>query len=120
MPELRAPAHAEGAAARSEASRRYSVEWHRRLAWAVASLGFALVGLGLSALRRLSTGQTTTITLAATVFYYWGALHVSARALDVAPSSPFVLAWSPDILLVLVAAALILRAHRQAMPLVTA
>ncbi len=121
LPELRAPAHAEDAAARSEASRRYSVEWHRRLAWAVASLGFALVGLGLSALRRLSTTrQITTITLAATVFYYWGALHVSARALDVAPSSPFVVAWSPDILLALVAAALILRAHRQAMPLVTA
>ena len=84
LPELRAPAHAEDPAARSEASRRYSVEWHRRLAWAVA------------------------------------VLHVSARALDVAPSSPFVVAWTPDILLALVAAALILRAHRQAMSVVTA
>jgi hypothetical protein len=113
LSELGARARAEDALGRREASQRYHVEWHRRMAWAAASLGFGLVGLGLAAQRRTwTTRQVGAMTLATTVFYYWGALHVSARALDVAPRSPFLVAWSADILLALLAAALIFRAHR--------
>jgi hypothetical protein len=115
LSELHAQARAEDAAGRSGASQRFRVEWHRRLAWAVASLGFGLVGLGLGAQHRVwTTRQVVAMTLAATVVYYWGLLHVIARALDVAPSRPLVVVWSADIILAFVAAALILRAHRQA------
>jgi lipopolysaccharide export LptBFGC system permease protein LptF len=115
LSELQAQGRVENAAGRGEASQRFRVEWHRRLAWAAAALGFGLVGLGLGAQRRVwTTRQVVAMTLAATIVYYWGLLHVTARALDLAPSRPFLVVWSADVMLALVAAALMLRAHRQA------
>jgi hypothetical protein len=115
FPALEARAHAEAAAGRIDSSRRYRVEWHRRLAWAAASLVFGLLGLALAAGPRAWTNrQVAAMTLAATVLYYWGLTHVSARALDVAPSSPFLVVWSIDIAIALVAAALLLRAYGRA------
>jgi hypothetical protein len=116
LTELSNQARADGAAGQGDLARRHRVEWHRRLAWAAASLAFGLVGLGLGAQRRVWTArQAVALTLAVTMLYYWGLLHVTARALDVAPSSPFVVVWSVDIALALFAAALIIRARRSAM-----
>jgi hypothetical protein len=115
LSELGARADAEEAAGRGDSSRSYRVEWHRRLAWAAAAIVFGLVGAGLSAQRRVwTTRQIAAMTLAATVLYYCAlsyVSYVSARALDVATSSTFLVVWSVDIAIGLVGAALLLRAY---------
>jgi hypothetical protein len=114
LPELSSQARVDDAVGQGDAAQRHRVEWHRRLAWAAASLVFGLVGLGLGAQRRGWTiRRAMAMTVAVTLFYYLGLLHVTARALALAPSSPLVVVWSADIALALFGAALILFARRR-------
>ncbi len=96
------------------ASRRASIEIHRRIALGAAALPFGLLAMGLALGRRdLSRSGGTVMGIVGAIAYY--ALVQFSEGLLRSEDAPVVLvSWIPNLVLIAVAAGLIFRAGRRA------
>jgi LPS export ABC transporter permease LptF/LPS export ABC transporter permease LptG len=93
---------------------RYRVEWHKKFAIPTACLVFGLLGLGLSLGSKKEARSAAFGLSIAVIFVYYVIIRLGEQAGDVGLVSPFLSMWGANIVLGVVAIALLLMNHREA------
>ncbi len=93
---------------------RFMVEWHKKFAIPVACLVFGLLGLGLSLGTKKEARSAAFALSVGVIFVYYVFIRLGEQAGDTGMLPPAMAIWAADVVLGLVAVALLVMNHREA------
>ena len=93
---------------------RFAVEWHKKFAIPAACLVFGLLGLALSLGSKKEARSSAFALSIAVIFVYYVLIRLGEQAGDSGVMSPFLSMWGANLVLAVIAGALLWQNHREA------
>lgn len=93
---------------------RFAVEWHKKFAIPAACLVFGLLGLALSLGSKKEARSSAFALSIAVIFVYYVLIRLGEQAGDTGVMSPFLSMWGANLVLAVIAGALLWLNHREA------
>jgi LPS export ABC transporter permease LptF/LPS export ABC transporter permease LptG len=93
---------------------RFAVEWHKKFAIPAACLVFGLLGLALSLGSKKEARSSAFALSIGVIFVYYVLIRLGEQAGDTGAMNPFLSMWGANIVLAVIAVALLWLNHREA------